>query len=96
MLGFWVPAAALLALGFITKEQQALGVTLLVLAVGFNAGNYLGFSLNHMDLSPNYAGIMMGITNFAANIFSTIGTLLADLLINSDKVLINKSIVFFS
>ncbi|KAK6638164.1 hypothetical protein RUM44_008592 [Polyplax serrata] len=94
-LGFWIPAAALVALGFITEEQKTMGVVLLVLAVGFNAGNYTGFSLVHMDMSPNFASIMMGITNFAANVFSTIGTLLADSLIRADKTsTANWKIVF--
>lgn len=77
----------LLGLGFVNKNQQTLGVVFLVLAIGFNAGNYIGFSLNHMDLSPNFSGILMGFTNFLANVFSTIGTLLADSLIRNDKVM---------
>ncbi|KAK6638161.1 hypothetical protein RUM44_008589 [Polyplax serrata] len=95
-LGFWIPAAALVALGFITEEQKTMGVVLLVLAVGFNAGQYTGFFLVHMDMSPNFASIMTGITNFGAYVFSTFGTLLADALIRADKTSTAKwQIVFF-
>lgn len=30
------------------------------------------FQINHMDLSPNFAGIMFGLTNMVANLFGLI------------------------
>ena len=38
-------------------------VVLLMLSVMFAGTNFLGFLCNHNDLAPNYAGILMGITN---------------------------------
>ncbi|KAL0272549.1 UNVERIFIED_CONTAM: hypothetical protein PYX00_005477 [Menopon gallinae] len=74
-IAFWGGAAALLYLSFVTKEQKTLAVVLLVVTVGVNAGVYIGFQVNHIDLSPNFAGTMMGITNCVSNIFSIIGPL---------------------
>ena len=34
-----------------------------MLSVMFAGTNFLGFLCNHNDLAPNYAGILMGITN---------------------------------
>jgi len=82
--GFWGPAIALACLGYIDKEDVAIAVTLLVLAVGLNAGVYLGFQVNHIDLSPNFAGTMMGITNGLANILSIIGPLVVGVVVTTE------------
>lgn len=74
-IGLYVPMLALVALAYITKEQAMVAVTLLTLAVGINAATYLGFQVNHIDLAPNHAGVLMGITNCAANIMSVIAPL---------------------
>ncbi|KAK6638160.1 hypothetical protein RUM44_008588 [Polyplax serrata] len=95
-LGFWTPAVALAALGFVNKEQHTLGVVLLVVAVGFNAASYTGFGLVHMDLSPNFASIIMGLCNSASNVFSTVGTLLADSIIRADKTSTSNWQIVFS
>jgi ACS family sodium-dependent inorganic phosphate cotransporter len=38
--------------------------TLTLGALGFSRG---GFSVNHMDIAPKYAGVVMGISNTAGN-----------------------------
>lgn len=74
-IGLYVPMVALIALSFISKEQAMVAVTLLTLAVGINSATYLGFQVNHIDLAPSHAGVLMGITNCAANIMSIIAPL---------------------
>ena len=32
-----------------------------------------GFSINHLDLSPRYAGVLMGLSNFFATLPGIIG-----------------------
>ncbi|XP_066153396.1 putative inorganic phosphate cotransporter isoform X2 [Euwallacea fornicatus] len=44
----------------------------LVMAVGINAAIWCGFQVNHVDLSPKFSGILMGIANGFSNIFSII------------------------
>ena len=73
--GLIVPAIALVALAFVDSSQKDLALGLLVVAVGSNAAVYSGFNVNHIDLSPNHAGILMGITNGLSNIFSIIAPL---------------------
>lgn len=74
-IGLWLPAFAMIALGYVGKDDTELAVFMLTLAVALNAASYVGFLINHMDLSPNYAGIMMGLTNGISNVMSLLGPL---------------------
>lgn len=59
-IGLWVPGCLLVALAYITSEEQsAYAVALVTAAVGLNAATYLGFQINHIDLSPNHSGMKM-------------------------------------
>lgn len=53
-LGHWVPAIALIILPFLRDPTQA--IVMLTIAVGMNGFTYCGYMVNHMDLSPNFAG----------------------------------------
>ncbi|XP_055643877.1 putative inorganic phosphate cotransporter isoform X2 [Toxorhynchites rutilus septentrionalis] len=75
-IGLWIPMGALLGLAFVPKGNTDMAVALLVVAVGINSATYMGFQVNHIDLAPNHAGTMMGITNCAANIMSIIAPLI--------------------
>eukprot|EP00983_Pelagomonas_calceolata_P046302 1140097-Pelagomonas_calceolata.AAC.2 len=44
--------------------------TLTLGALGFARG---GFSVNHMDIAPKYAGVVMGISNTAGTLSGVIG-----------------------
>lgn len=55
-------------LTFTTHEQKTLVTVLLMVTVGFNAAVLCGFNINHIDLSPNHSGTLMGITNCLSNI----------------------------
>lgn len=72
-LGLWIPAIALVILPYMSQSEWA--VFLLTIAVGFNGATYVGYMVNHMDLSPNFAGTLMGLTNSIANIMSVLGPL---------------------
>lgn len=69
--GHWVPGITLLILPFSRNEYEA--VALLTIAIGFNGFTYCGYMVNHLDLSPNFAGSLMGLTNSLANIMSILG-----------------------
>lgn len=85
-LGLWLPMLALLGLGFITQgdANAKLAIGLLTLAVATNAASYLGFHVNHIDLSPNFAGTLMGITNCAANVMSILAPLIVGLIVKDE------------
>lgn len=79
--GLVFPALALVGLGFVRADQQALAVGILVAAVAGNIAIYCGHHANHMDLSPNFAGPLMGFTNAAANICSIVAPLVQGVIV---------------
>jgi hypothetical protein len=82
--GHWGPGLALLGLNFVSTEDSTAAVALLTTAVGLNGAVYVGFQVNHIDLSPNYAGTMMGITNCMANIMSIIAPMVVGLIVTNE------------
>lgn len=72
----WGPALALLALCFVDVADKSVPVTLLIIAVGLNAGALCGFQINHIDLSPNFAGTMMSITNCVASLVAIVAPII--------------------
>lgn len=56
-------------------------VILLTLAVGLNAAQFNGFLCNHLDIAPNFAGLLMGITNGCGVITSICGPLVTGLIV---------------
>lgn len=53
----------LIGLGFLDCSQTVLAVALLTLAVTISGCVYSGYFVNHMDIAPQYAGTLMGISN---------------------------------
>lgn len=83
-IGLWLPALAMIALGYVDRKDTTLAVSMLTLAVGFNSGGYVGYLINHMDLSPNFAGTLMGLTNGVSNIMSLLGPLLVGFIVTDE------------
>ena len=55
-------------------------VLFLTLSVGASGLSMAGFNINHIDIAPKYAGILMGITNSAATLPGIVGPLVAKLI----------------
>jgi len=53
----------LIGLSYLDCTQTALAVVLLVLAVTMSGLVSCGYYVNHMDIAPQYAGILMGLSN---------------------------------
>lgn len=62
-----VPGACLLAICYIGCNRTA-AVGLMALAVTSIGGMFCGFLSNHIDISPNFAGTLMAITNTVATV----------------------------
>lgn len=64
--GFVGAAIALMFMPRATDVASGVSATTIALALaGFARG---GFSVNHMDIAPKYAGILMGISNTAGTL----------------------------
>ncbi|KAF7661112.1 hypothetical protein LDENG_00269210 [Lucifuga dentata] len=59
--GFGMEATLLLVVGF--SHTRGMAISFLVLAVGFSGFAISGFNVNHLDIAPRYASILMGISN---------------------------------
>lgn len=56
----------LIALGYLECTQSATAVGLLILAVALTAPIFSGYTVNHVDIAPAYAGVLFGISNSVA------------------------------
>ncbi|TMW41287.1 hypothetical protein DOY81_013633 [Sarcophaga bullata] len=93
-LALWVPAIGLILVGFVGQEQRTLAIVLMTASVGINAGNTIGSALNTIDLSPNHAGILMGIVNTSANVIPILTPLLVGLIVENEHDRTEWQIVF--
>lgn len=59
--GFGMEAVFLLGVGF--ARDTAASIVCLTLAVGFSGFAISGFNVNHLDIAPRYASILMGLSN---------------------------------
>ena len=68
--GHLIGAAALVACGYAPegKAGHLYAIVCLCVAVGAGGFNLAGFNVNHLDIAPKYAGVLMGITNTFATI----------------------------
>lgn len=82
-LGHWIPGLSLIILPFLSDSTQA--IAMLTIAVGMNGCTYVGYMVNHMDLSPNFAGSLMGLTNSIANIMSILGPITVGVILSDDE-----------
>ncbi|XP_033928242.1 vesicular glutamate transporter 1, partial [Melopsittacus undulatus] len=59
--GFGMEATLLLVVGY--SHSRAVAISFLVLAVGFSGFAISGFNVNHLDIAPRYASVLMGLSN---------------------------------
>lgn len=82
-VGFVVASFALMALPrFRTPDGAVLCSSV---ALGFLALGRAGFAVNHMDIAPRYAGIVMGVSNTAGTLAGIVGVDLTGRLLESAK-----------
>lgn len=93
-IGQYSPGIALIVASY-TGCNPSLTVAVLTIGVGLNGGIYSGFKVNHLDISPRFAGILMAFTNCMANLAGLLAPLTAGYLIKSKPTQAQWRIVFF-
>lgn len=93
-LGFCLPALFLVLAGYSGCDVTST-VAFLTLAGGTNSMQFSGFMSTHLDMSPNYAGTLLGITNGFANIMGFLAPGFTGFLINGHEDLGHWRFVFF-
>ncbi|XP_045699796.1 sialin isoform X4 [Phyllostomus hastatus] len=76
LIGMIGPAVFLVAAGFIGCDYS-LAVAFLTISTTLGGFCSSGFSINHLDIAPSYAGILLGITNTFATIPGMVGPVIA-------------------
>ena len=56
-------AVFLIALSFVDCSRPLVAVALLACSVTIFGSSYSGYIVNHMDIAPQYAGTLFGLTN---------------------------------
>lgn len=80
-IGQFGPALALAAASY-TGCNRWLTVALLTIGIGLNGAIYSGFKVNHLDISPRFAGILMSFTNCLANLAGLLAPVTAGYIID--------------
>ncbi|XP_010686534.2 probable anion transporter 5 [Beta vulgaris subsp. vulgaris] len=82
-IGFVVASLALMALPLFRTPGGAIFCS--SVALGFLALGRAGFAVNHMDIAPRYAGIVMGVSNTAGTLAGIVGVELTGQLLEAAK-----------
>uniref|UniRef100_A0AC35U4F7 MFS domain-containing protein n=1 Tax=Rhabditophanes sp. KR3021 TaxID=114890 RepID=A0AC35U4F7_9BILA len=90
--GFVGQAAALIAASFTSSSTPL--IIALILSIGLGGFPWSSFSVNHLDIAPQYAGQLMGISNTIATIPGMISPLIVGSVITSGTF-VEWSTVFY-
>ncbi|XP_068633122.1 putative inorganic phosphate cotransporter isoform X1 [Battus philenor] len=93
-IGEYGPAIGLL-IAANTGCNPAATVAVLAIGVGLNGGIYSGFKVNHLDISPRFAGILMAFTNCLANLTGLLAPIVAGYIIEGRPTQAQWRIVFY-
>ncbi|KAK2524055.1 Slc17a5 [Columba guinea] len=85
LIGMIGPAVFLVAAGFIGCNY-ALAVAFVTISTTLGGFCTSGYSINHLDIAPSYAGILLGITNSFATIPGMVGPVIAKNLTHNNTV----------
>jgi hypothetical protein len=87
-IGQFGPAICLIIASY-TGCNRVLTVSLFTIGLGFNGAIYSGFKINHLDITPRFAGILMSFTNCTANLAGLLAPIVAGNIIEGNVSFIN-------
>ena len=77
------------------QRDRFLIILFLTLGVGLGGFSVCGYMVNHLDIAPQYASILMGISNTAGTIPGIISPLLTGYLVTDEKNPNQWEVIFF-
>lgn len=93
-VGSIIPSLGLIGVAYVGCDVT--WVMFMLAALGaFNGATYAGFQMNHIALSPKYAGTVYGITNTAGSMAGFLGPYITGLVINGNNTLAQWRYVFY-
>lgn len=93
-IGLLGPAFCMIGASY-TGCSGAATVALLSVGVGLMGATMSAYRINHLDISPRYAGVLMAITNCVANLFALLAPLIAGKITNHKPTQAAWRTVFF-
>ncbi|XP_041361198.1 sialin-like [Gigantopelta aegis] len=93
-IGLLVPVGFMVSVGY-AGHNPTLVIALLCLAIGLNGFTLAGYSVNHLDIAPKYAGLMMSISNTFGTTTGFIGPAVVGALTNHNETMAEWRIFFF-
>ncbi|XP_064103173.1 putative inorganic phosphate cotransporter [Macrobrachium nipponense] len=93
-IGFYGPMVCLVLVGYAGCNKNA-AIALLCGAVGLNGAVYSGYMNSHLDIAPNFAGTLMGITNTAATVPGFLAPQIVGILITGKQTVSRWQLVFW-
>jgi len=94
-VGLFIPAGLVVLTSYMGCSQVLAAVILVTTAIGFLGLNFSGFLINHLDVSPAYAGILQGITNTFATVPGFLGPTVVGILTENEPTREQWQKVFF-
>ncbi|KAM6956689.1 sialin [Aplochiton taeniatus] len=85
IVGMLGPAVFLVAAGY-TGCDYILAIAFLSVSSSLGGLSASGFNINHLDIAPSYAGILLGITNSFATIPGMVGPVIARALTKNNTI----------
>ncbi|CAG2170188.1 unnamed protein product [Oppiella nova] len=93
-IAFVGPALCLLAVIY-TRCNITETVILLIIATGLHGCHFSGFKSTHIDMAPDFSGVLYGLTNAVANIGNMISPLVTALFLDQGHTLSNWASIFY-
>ncbi|XP_013788638.2 putative inorganic phosphate cotransporter [Limulus polyphemus] len=75
--------------------NDMLSISLFVLGMGFNGFIFSGFMVTHVDMAPDFAGTLMGMTNGVANLAGILAPYAVGVITEHKQTLHQWNIVFY-
>ncbi|KAG5870701.1 hypothetical protein JTB14_000198 [Gonioctena quinquepunctata] len=94
-IGSLMPCIALIYLGNCSKQDVKEAVICVIMTIGFLGADMSGFWHNHIDLSPNHAGILIGMANQISHLFAVLGPSVAQYVVTDEEDPSQWKIIFF-
>ena len=92
LLGFLSPAVCLLVAS--STNNSSVVVASITLGVGLNGLCLSGFAVNHLDIAPPFASILLGITDVGATLAGIITPTLTGFIVRHQVSFISEIVYF--
>eukprot|EP00794_Sanderia_malayensis_P011312 gene11312-12496_t len=92
LLGFLFEAVFILLVGYASSKDIA--ILELTLAVGFGGLAWSGFIVNHLDIAPRYASLLLGISNCFATIPGILSPTIVGIITQNERLIVGSCMLY--